>query len=401
MVYLYVQIFVLVGRYELHMELQLYRRGWIKQHIETLQPLAPESLCPSEPEGYNLTLSQGPSYIPIHAGLSLEHNNDCYAFAGLVPSAPLPQQVLPEQVTYHLYWRADLHPLGERQVLLIQSVLATQSRDHSKVVLWSNDGDKLLANPTTYRHLKPIFGEYAERFSVQSVNIRTLAASTPLNAHPLLAAATDKKAWLDGDLVRVLLLYHYGGVWVDMDSVLLRDMRPLLESEWVTQWDCYDKPYAPLNGAMMHFYAKSPHLCQMMYAMSVEPAPRPGTTDWGSLLYHKVWRRTVAAGKRPFSILPWCFTDGRSCRLDNRLPDPFEPDPPYHSSRWDDLSKRIDSIVCSHFRLPCVLQRFTNNRLAVCHSFAQPVGEGISCQRLGEAACPSQVYKDTQVVIPS
>jgi hypothetical protein len=25
--------------------------------------------------------------------------------------------------------------------------------------------------------------------------------------------------------------------------------------------------------------------------------------------------------------LPYCLTDARSCRLDNRLPDPFKPDP--------------------------------------------------------------------------
>ena len=49
----------------------------------------------------------------------------------------------------------------------------------------------------------------------------------------------DKKAWVDGDLIRLPLLWQYGGVWVDMDSLLTRDMSPLLEHEFVTQWDCY------------------------------------------------------------------------------------------------------------------------------------------------------------------
>jgi len=35
----------------------------------------------------------------------------------------------------------------------------------------------------------------------------------------------------------------------------------------------------------------------------------------------------VAEGIPPFKILPFCFSDARSCRLDNRLPDPFKPDP--------------------------------------------------------------------------
>jgi hypothetical protein len=34
----------------------------------------------------------------------------------------------------------------------------------------------------------------------------------------------------------------------------------------------------------------------------------------------------VQAGIPPFSVLPFCFSDGRSCRLDNRLPDPFKAD---------------------------------------------------------------------------
>jgi hypothetical protein len=39
-----------------------------------------------------------------------------------------------------------------------------------------------------------------------------------------------------------------------------------------------------------------------------------------------MWRALVAGGVPPFKVLPFCFSDARSCRLDNRLPDPFEPD---------------------------------------------------------------------------
>jgi hypothetical protein len=66
--------------------------------------------------------------------------------------------------------------------------------------------------------------------------------------------------------------------------------------------------------------------------MSTGPPPRLSSTDWGSLLYFKLWRRLVAANIPPFKVLPFCFTDGRSCRLDNRLPDPFDPDP--RNGRW-------------------------------------------------------------------
>ena len=77
----------------------------------------------------------------------------------------------------------------------------------------------------------------------------------------------------------------------------------------------------------MHFHKHSPYLCEAFHIIETSDPPRPSSTDWGSLLYLKLWRRLVAAGLPPFKILPFCFTDGRSCRLDNRLPDPFVADP--------------------------------------------------------------------------
>lgn len=66
--------------------------------------------------------------------------------------------------------------------------------------------------------------------------------------------------------------------------------------------------------------------------MVTEPPPRSGSTDWGALLYFKLLRRLLNASIPPFKILPFCFSDGRSCRLDNRLPDPFSPDNKY--GKW-------------------------------------------------------------------
>jgi hypothetical protein len=87
-----------------------------------------------------------------------------------------------------------------------------------------------------------------------------------------------------------------------------------------------DKPYMPLNGALMRFHKHSPYLCEAFHIMATSPPPRTDSTDWGSFLYYKVWRRLVNAGIPPFKVLPWCFSDGRSCRIDNRLPDPFRKD---------------------------------------------------------------------------
>jgi hypothetical protein len=76
----------------------------------------------------------------------------------------------------------------------------------------------------------------------------------------------------------------------------------------------------------MRFHQHSPYLCEAFHIMSTSRPPRAGSTDWGSLLYFKLWRRLVASSIPPFKVLPFCFSDARSCRLDNRLPDPFVSD---------------------------------------------------------------------------
>lgn len=32
----------------------------------------------------------------------------------------------------------------------------------------------------------------------------------------------------------------------------------------------------------------------------------------------------INQGIKPFEVLPWCFADPRVCRVDKRVPDPFE-----------------------------------------------------------------------------
>ncbi|KAK1229979.1 hypothetical protein PQX77_006942 [Marasmius sp. AFHP31] len=311
-----------IYRYELHIEISAYSRDWVHTEIEPVRPLA-GCFNPTRSAKYNVSDAlYGPRHNEIQAGMSLRFGLDCYDLAGTIQPQHPPQTIdLPEQqrTQYHTYWRHDLAPFGPRQEWMVKSFFATQNTRTSRLVLWSN-GD-LSGNEILSKYLR----KYPRAFALKIVDIPRLAVGTELEGSPLLKSE-DKKAWLDGDLIRLLLLWNYGGVWVDMDSLFTRDLEPLLEHEFVTQWDCYDKKYAPLNGALMSFRQHSGYLCEMFHIMVHDTPPRPGSTDWGSILYLKLYRRLVVAGIPPFKILPFCFSDGRSCRLDNRLPDPFVAD---------------------------------------------------------------------------
>ncbi len=225
--------------FRLHLELAFYPRKWIKQEVETLQPLSgcfrPHRVSPN----YNVTINiYGPKYTEVHPGIATRLGMDCYNFAGSIkPFEDQPEVSLPpeERTHYHTFWRTDLAAFGERQEWMLKSFFATQNTYTSRLVLWSN-GD-LSANTILQKWLQ----KYPDAFTLKVVDYEELAKGTELAGHELLRVK-DTKAWIDGDLVRLLVMWAYGGVWIDMDSLLTRDLGPLLEHEFVTQWDCYGVP---------------------------------------------------------------------------------------------------------------------------------------------------------------
>ncbi|OBZ67485.1 hypothetical protein A0H81_12600 [Grifola frondosa] len=172
----------------------------------------------------------------VHSGVPMRLGMDCYDFAGTIKpesSRSHGHVLADDRVQYHTYWRTDLAPFGERQEWMLKSFFATQNTENTRLILWSN-GDL-------------------------SIDFDNLARGTALEGSELLRVH-DTKAWIDGDLVRLLAIWTYGGVWVDMDSLLTRDLAPLLEHEFVTQWDCYDKKYVPFNGPSCTF-TSTLHIC--------------------------------------------------------------------------------------------------------------------------------------------
>ncbi|KAM0787721.1 hypothetical protein ACM66B_003780 [Microbotryomycetes sp. NB124-2] len=343
-------LFIFWRQHEVHVEIQVYSRGWISRAITPVASLTSQCFNPAAvaTTKYPSELSNAPKHVQLHAGLGMKLGDDCYNFASTVPRQLLPGMLVPEHTIFHLYWRMDLLPIGDRQTLLLDSILAMQDVSRTSAILWTNDASTATLDKHSAK-LQPIRDRYGQRFEIRQVDKDSLAKGTPMEASPTLQTS-DEKAWLDGDLVRLLVVWNFGGVWVDMDTIMTgRSLLPLLESEWVSQWDCYDKVYQPLNGAMMHFFVNSPFVCEMLHGMANGPPPKPGTVDWGSRLYHKTWRRLVTAGIKPFSILPYCFTDGRSCRLDNRLPDPFElPKAKWGRGRMDALDRKLNQVFAVH-----------------------------------------------------
>ncbi|KIM70587.1 hypothetical protein SCLCIDRAFT_101023 [Scleroderma citrinum Foug A] len=329
--------FVVYYLYEthLHVDLVFYDRHWVATEIHPISPLSgcfnPDRVSPL----YNVSDAlYGKKQFEVQGGIPMRMGMDCYAFAGTVgfpetqESSSPPPYILPSQrAQFHTYWRIDLAPLSHRQEYMFKSFFATQDIHRSRLVLWSN-GD--LSQNTIVRKYARLF---PDSFVLRIVDIPELARGTAME-HSERLNLHDDLAWVDGDLIRLLVLWNYGGMWIDMDTLLTRDLAPLLEHEFVTQWDCYSKIYQSFNGALMHFRQHSPYLCEAFHLMSISSPPRSPSTDWGAILYLRLWRRLLAESIPPFKIIPFCFSDPLSCRVDNSVPDPFTPD--RADGRWVD-----------------------------------------------------------------
>jgi hypothetical protein len=223
--------------YEPQVEITIYDRSWARKEIDPIAPLAgcfdPTRVSPR----YNVSeFVYGAKKNEVQTGIPLRMGLDCYDFAGTIKQEPRTgrkdQSISAEDRTqYHTYWRVDLAPFGPRQEWMLKSFFATQDLSSSRLTLWSN-GD-LNSNI-----LQTYLRRYPDSFALKVVDIPYLAKGTELEGSYLLIKK-DARAWVDGDLIRLLLLWNYGGVWVDMDFLLTRDLEPLLEHEFVTQWDCH------------------------------------------------------------------------------------------------------------------------------------------------------------------
>ncbi|KAL1405175.1 hypothetical protein Q8F55_008800 [Vanrija albida] len=318
-------IWWLIATFEFQIEAWSYRKSWIKAELASVRPLKgcwkPENISPE----YNMTKHMAGRKHMLATALGLKRGLACYDYASTIQQRsdePL------NDLIYHSYWRSDLIPWGDRQTANIIAWLATQPLDYSKLIIWSNGAEHLRAND----QINTLIQDFPDNVEVRQADVLKMAEGTEIlgmlkQIMLEVGGLYDKRAWVDGDAVRLLALWHYGGLWLDMDMILTRDLHPLTESEFLIQWDCFDKPDLQMNGAIMHFEKHSPYLCETFHIMATGEAPTPNSFSWGSLLYSRLHQRHIAEGREPFAVLPWCFTDPRNCRNDNRFPDPFYPDP--------------------------------------------------------------------------
>ena len=130
---------------------------------------------------------------------------------------------------YHLYWYGTF---SLKQAFAVKSFLATQDLERSELWLWL-DGERGYAGYQENRFLRPLL-----RFlQVKHFDPETEAQDTPLERRAELYQGVNLAA--RSDFFRFVVLYKHGGVYADMDTMFLRDLRILLRNPDFPEEFCY------------------------------------------------------------------------------------------------------------------------------------------------------------------
>ena len=189
-----------------------------------------------------------------------------------------------EPVAFHMFWRERsggwwprVRRFGRKQALPVKAFFATQDPARCSLTLWSD------RDLTGNEWLQP----FLSRLTVRIYDPAAEARGTPLEAHPRIYGQRDARVYRDGDLFRIVVLHNYGGVYADMDTVLLRSLGVFLDQEFVYQWDKFDDLYAP---ALIRLFKGSAFARALLDGLI---AIKPGKYNWG----RENVKRAIAGGQ--------------------------------------------------------------------------------------------------------
>ncbi|RIA81978.1 hypothetical protein C1645_789226, partial [Glomus cerebriforme] len=150
---------------------------------------------------------------------------------------------------FHVFWKGDI---SDKIAMMIKSFLFTQPLKCSKLYVWLDDTTMSLEeNP----HSSPFL-----LFSPKFIEFKKWNTEEQLNYDPIYKGweyiyGTKRRSVSFSDMVRFVVLQRYGGIYVDADVLLLRDLRPFYQTdfEFSYQWS-FKEDY---NTAVLRLRANS------------------------------------------------------------------------------------------------------------------------------------------------
>ena len=198
-----------------------------------------------------------------------------------------------EKVNFHIYseFRTD------KEIVSLMSFFATQNLDKTKVIVWS---DYDITN-------EPRVQRFKDLVDFRVWDVKSEAIGTPIENQTRMFSASDEKHYLQSDLLRLLALYKYGGVWIDMDVILLRDFRPILDQEYMYMWGSETNFASQGACASVLSLKKESEFSLKLLEEAKKMSIVPNSTCWGKDMFAQLYRHYK------FDIMPTSFFNIEWC----------------------------------------------------------------------------------------
>ncbi|XP_030449937.1 uncharacterized protein LOC115672300 [Syzygium oleosum] len=205
-------------------------------------------------------------------------------------------------VQFFMTWISPARSFGRREFLALESLF--KSNPYGCLVIISRTMDSKLG----FKKFKPVLGH----------GFKVIAVTPDL---PFLFKNTPAKAWFDemkagtkdpgeiplaqnlSNLIRIAILFKYGGVYLDTDVIVLKDFAGLRNSIGAQSVDAVSRRWTRLNNAVMVFDKNHPLLLKFM----MEFASTFDGNKWGHngpYLVSRVVEKVNGKGGFEFKVLP-------------------------------------------------------------------------------------------------
>ena len=199
---------------------------------------------------------------------------------------------------FHCFWRVP-KDFGRKQYAVLVSILVHHRLENIQIHLWSNID---LSNYEILKDIKKYIIFHIWDFNLEKQN-------TILNNLDK-EILNDDLCYLEGDLFRLLVLHKYGGIYIDMDVLVLRDMSPLHNLEFIYQWgtSIVVNNNTAMNGAIMKLN-KGSAVSSEFLELIMKIQPSKDTPCWGSYLYSKLEKNNILVLPCIWFDSEWGFPD--------------------------------------------------------------------------------------------
>lgn len=193
---------------------------------------------------------------------------------------------LKDKIILHFYWRVPLD-FGRKQLLPIKSALVNNyelNKDNLEINLWSN------VDLSDNEYLKPLkdFINIKVWNPIEEIKGTILEENIDYYKQNIIY---DDRNWIASDFFRLLCLHKYGGFYFDMDVLILRDLSPLNNLQFLYQWGSsgttIQEPNIFYNGAIMRLNKNSDASIKLLKE-TLNLRSAGGTTNWSSTIYSKI-----------------------------------------------------------------------------------------------------------------